>query len=343
MKTANRQLFSLLAAYCERFDDSVEDPNAVRFVAGDADAETSLQTAQVLAKIEFGTHRSLMYLVQGEIHLVGMVGFESEFSFDGYEDFEPNPGLMIVVLTEGQVQPNVPASQVRNIVEVAKAGESGYTGHQAEGIESLFPPISYLRSLDPLDVETAWRVFLQLCAQECSQGGSWIDAELAADLNALSDLNIPAMPYEALCRSMFDLDPRSTYMALYRCIEATYAFESCRKLVVTLGLSLPWQELAAALESEMGWHPREADSLNLILVYADRNDLAEIARCLGRQPTKDPTVAAGRAIYELRNRIVHYRPGQPAIDVDGIDWNVLSRLLVGIVFSVFMTAFGAAR
>jgi hypothetical protein len=179
-----------------------------------------------------------------------------------------------------------------------------------------------------------------LCADECQKSGSWIDAELAEVIVALADVGIPFLPYEALCRSMFDFDPRSLFMALYRCIEATYAYESCRKLVNKLSLGTAWHELAAALESEVGWHPREAASLNLVLKYAHEGDLADICALLKLDAGDNLADSAGRAIYRMRNSFVHFRPGnKPPSDLDSMDWNRLCKLIAQIVFSVFSRAY----
>ena len=158
-----------------------------------------------------------------------------------------------------------------------------------------------------------------ICAEECRQGASWIEQDLAYVLVSLTDLSIPSMPYAAICRSMFDTDPRTLFMALYRCIEATYAFESSRKVVDRLGPAIPWQELAAALEEEVGWHPQEASSLQVVLRHAMEKDLEELCACLGAEAGKDVQISAGRSLYALRNQVVHYRPGVRSIAIESMD------------------------
>ena len=129
-------------------------------------------------------------------------------------------------------------------------------------------------------------------------------------------------------------------MALYRCIEATYAYESCRKLVNKLALTTSWYDLAAALESEVGWHPKEAANLNVILRYAHESDLEDVCSLLDVEVGNSLPDSAGKAIYKLRNGIVHFRPGdQPLPDLDSDGWNRLCHLLVQIVFNVFSSAY----
>ena len=266
---------------------------------------------------------------------MGLLGFEFEPPLPDLTAVDDNPGILLCLLYESSVAPVVSTAQVRNAIDVGHKGESGYVGHDANAIRSLFPRIQLLRATQPLDQDSVWRVFLRLCAFECGQGGSWIEDELSSELVALTDLNVPELPYRALCRSMFDLDPRGLFMALYRCVEATYAYESCRKLVEALGVSKAWQDLAGALEKEIGWHPAEAASLNLILQHAHSADLEQLCECLNAEFGADLVIRTGRAIYGLRNRIVHYRLGMQTVDVEQYDWNRICVCLIRVVYSIF--------
>jgi hypothetical protein len=129
------------------------------------------------------------------------------------------------------------------------------------------------------------------------------------------------------------------FMALYRCIEATYSHQSSKKLVERLGLSIPWHQMAEALENEIGWHPQEAASLNVVLKYSAESDLKAICQCLRVEIGNDIQVAAGRAIYSLRNSIVHFRPGTKEIRVEDINWNELCHHITSVVFHVFTDAY----
>lgn len=50
-------------------------------------------------------------------------------------------------------------------------------------------------------------------------------------------------------------------------------------------------------------------------------------------------IRAGRAIYGLRNQIVHYRPELGGHLLADDQWNELCKRMVGIVFQVFSHAF----
>jgi hypothetical protein len=346
MIEANSYVFATLEAYCSAHEDPIELPGAPRYIYGDSTAKRYLKFMQAGPILRFGYHRSLVNLYVGSEHFIALTGFEFEPSFGQERAFRMlsplalDPGIAVLVLFTVRPRPTASASTVKNLVEVFSGHETNYRGHYIEDIATLFPSIQIFRCAQPLDEDACWRIFLMLSADECQKSGSWIETELAEVIVALADIGMPFLPYEALCRSMFDFDPRSLFMALYRCIEATYAYESCRKLVNKLSLRTAWHELAAALESEVGWHPREAASLNLVLRYAHDGDLADICALLKVDAGDNLADSAGRAIYRMRNSFVHFRPGnKPPSDLDSMDWNRLCKLIAQIVFSVFSRAY----
>ncbi len=342
MKLANRTLFEHLELFCAKRGEPIQSAGLPRYVGGDQADEHYLKNLRVRTFIHFGRRRTLSWLTHDTSSFVALTGFEFELELPQLGPIPTPPGIGVCVLSELKPQPVVSPAVIRNVVEVGSMTDHDYGGHSYRAIASLFPGVQVFQSEALYDDDSAWRLFLMACVEECQHGESWIDADLAGELVSLADLNVEMLPYGSLCRSMFDSDPRSLYMALYRCIEATYAFESCRKLVTALSLDTEWYDLAAALESEVGWHPQEAANLNLVLQHALEDDLVRVCKCLGVERGNDVAISAGRAIYKLRNNIVHFRPGQYGVEAERIDWNDLCRRLVGIIFSVFSHAYGGA-
>lgn len=339
MIESNSKIFSRLETYCASRSEPILSPGKPRFIKSDKNGKRLLRGLKPGRCLRFGNHRSLVHLYLDDEHYIGTVGFEFEPTVRALGLIDNNTGLTMCILLETQVAPVSPPLAVRDIVEVGEMGEEGYEGHACEAIESLFPKIQVMRSDEPLDEDSISRLFLAICAEECMRGSSWIANRLADSLIALTDLSIPSLPYAAICRSIFDADPRSMFMALYRCIEATYSHQSSRKLINRLGLDLPWHQVAEALEGEIGWHPQEAASLNEVLKYTNEDDLMEICECLRVEIGKDLQASAGRAIYSLRNSIVHFRPGTKEVDIEDIDWNRLCYQMINVVFHVFTNAY----
>lgn len=252
MISANTELFATLERYCLVRDQPIESAGLSRYVATDAEEKRLLKDLKVGTCIRFGNHRSLTHLFLSDTHYIGTVGFEFEPSAPNLTLIENNAGLSVCLLVESKASPLASPPTVRNIVEAGSMTDADYSGHESLQIESLFPSIQVLRSIEPLDDDSLWRLCLIICAEECKQGGSWIEHELASELVALTDLNIPSMPYSAICRSIFDADPRSLFMALYRCLEATYSHQSSRRLIEKLALDISWQEMAAPSKARLG-------------------------------------------------------------------------------------------
>lgn len=339
MIDANSALFSHLEGHCARRGEPIPTAGAVRWIYGDHEAQDWLQHLKVRTESRFGRRRSLTWLSYGETDLLCLIGFEFDPELTQIGPVQSNAGISVCVLSELLPLPTATPAEIRNVVEIGSRGEPGYKGHDHTAVEGLFPPVRLFSTAHRLDEEAASRLFLMVSVDECRNGESWIAERLANELLSFADLSVSRFPYDAVCRSIFDWDPRSLYMALYRCLEATYAYESCRKLVASLELDTDWHELAAALDAEVGWHPQEAASLNLVLQYALEDDLRAICNRLGVTEGADLCVTAGRAIYRLRNRIVHYSAQADDLDLGDEDWNELCCRMVGIVFHVFSHAF----
>lgn len=334
-----RRLFDHLETFAGRRGQPVQNSGAGRWAkADDGEARELLKNLRLTHALQFGEQRALVWAQESKRDYILILGFALEPDLPQLEAIPASSGFTMAVLSDLLPMPVESAAQIRNVVEVGSKGEDGYEGHDPRVLESLFPTIQAFVSRDPVDAEVVARLFLRLSVAECRASGSWITDGLADELESLTDLSVPSLPYASLCQSMFDLDPRTMFLAIYRCIEATYAFEATRKLVDRLTLSVGWTEVAAALDEEIGWHPREGHSLNLVLQHALDRDLETVCKCLGVEVGVDLQATAGKAIYALRNRVVHYRPGLQA-PTDEYDWNELCTVMLHIVFHVFTRAY----
>jgi hypothetical protein len=340
MKDANTALFTRLVNHCAARGTLISRPSAARWVASDPVSRDLLKNLKVLGSISFGRFRHCAWLQYDNTHYLCTVGFEQDDNVLKLSPVENVQGYDVCLLSELPVQPRSGPAGIRNVVEYGSKEDSDYEGHDGDAVIALFPEIRVFKNgRDILDEAVVWPACLLVCVAESALMGSWIEEPLASSLGALADLAVPSLPYRELCRAVLDLDPRSLYMALYRCIEATYAFEHASRLAAALSLSMSWHEVAASLDAHMGWHPPEANSLNVALTHAQGEDLRSVCDCLGQTVGADLHASAGKAIYKLRNQIVHYRPTAEPLILESVDWNTVCNLLVTIALDVFHQAY----
>ncbi len=245
-----------------------------------------------------------------------------------------------MLLAELSPRPKGTVSQIRDIVEAADLeSDDTYSGHDPELIASLYPTI---RIFETGRNPPVWSLFFRICIEECQLGMSWVESDLADTLRVMCDLDEGNIPFRVLCRSIFDEDPSSFFLALYRCIEAMFFYWSATNVVAALKISSKWEDVAVVLEDELGWHPREESSLEKILSMASPNDLKTTIRAFGENSEGDIASLVKRAakkIYGLRNSIVHYRPSQHVVRLDTYNWNSLCISMAGIIHNVYYGVF----
>lgn len=339
MIEANLVVFQLLEGYCARFDSPIPSAGRVRYVAGGPEDQAWLKNVELRTQLKFSQGRFLASLRYNHVDYIALVGFDFDVDIGGLLECEVNAGAAVCLWSELRPRPIAGPATVRNVVEVSAFGDAHYQGHDWEVVAELLPAVRLVRANGPLDDEAIWRLFFWISADESRRSNSWMDEDLSQELMSLADLNVPVLPYGPLCRSLFDADPRSLFMALYRCVEATYAYETCKNLVAKLALGEEWHELAALLDAEMGWRPQEATSLQLVLKYALPADLLRLRDALEADGGDDATRSTAKALYRLRNEVVHFRPTVERLNQEDLDWNAICYRLVGIVFNVFSYAF----
>lgn len=344
MKAANSAVFQRLAQFAGDREFPIPNPQAARWVHANPNADKVLKAAQLCRSMSFGRFRHLAWLIFDERHYVATVGFDHEVMDPSLTLMEDVQGFDVCLLAELKVSPSVAAARVFDVVAAGSLDEnSAYQGHDNDQVMPLFPQLRVYESADQLSDDIVWSAFLGICSDESRHGGSWIESDLADSLSILAESNIESLPYQELCRSTLDLDPRSLYMSLYRCIEATYAHDKASRLKASLSVEHSWNMIAAVLENEMSWRPLEAESLNAVLRHAQNQDLIDVCQCLDVKLGEDLgnlSSLAGKAIYKLRNQIVHYRPAHIPLDFESTDWNRLCKALVAIASDVFHQAYG---
>lgn len=343
MVEANTSIFVALDQFCSKRGQVLNNAGSPRWIASIKSEQHFLKTAKVHEVLHFGASRKLAILTYGPKCYLCSVGFSQSQSVDWSEELEMNAAALTIVLAELQPRPLATSVQIRDVVEWSdKISDPGYAGHNVESLARLYPDIR-LYALDGDVSSQSWNILFKACVDECEFGESWIEGSLAKTLRTMCELSPVKIPYKVLCRSIFDEDRSSFFLALYRCLEALYAYSSSFSLIQALGISSSWEDVATVLEDKLGWHPREESSLTKILKFASSADLTRVLQALPLSTDSNDidvkVSVASKSIYRLRNSIVHYRPTHHKLDLNSIDWIEICEPMVGIIVDVYEAVF----
>ena len=338
---ANQSIFAALDGHCAARGSVLGNAGRGRWIASESLHRHFMMKARVADTVNFGPGRKLARFDLSTKSYLCTVGFEPNHGILRDAEVDIDPAFLTVALSELQPRPSASLSEIRQIVEFSdKDADEHYVGHDYRQVADLFPPI---RIYNVGQNSLTWNTFFRACVDECDLGSSWIEGRLAGTLRSMCDLDQQRVPYRILCRSIFDSDESSFFLALYRSLESLYSYSSARELATALGVRASWVDVAAALEERLGWHPREEDSLARIICFASVADLKAVVRALGELtiPESQELVVnhAAKAIYRLRNSIVHYRPAQHKLRMESLDWTGICEAMVGIVVDVYEAVF----
>lgn len=338
MIEAHTCVFKSLDLFCSRHNDPVSNADAPRWIqlSGRVDKERLLN-AKLNDCLSFADSLKISRFDHGEISLFCTVGLNlpEEIGFLQEEDF--GGGMLTAILSELTPPPVKSTVWIRNVVEAEdKLSNPNYKGHAHELIAQLFPPIKCF-SVKNLAEEETQRVFFLLSLSAASRATLWMDSRLRETLELIAALSPVAIPYRTLCRSIFDTDPSALFMALYRCLEALYAYSHTTKLMDQLKIPGRWTDVAQVLEETLSWRPREEPSLGNLLRHAVPDDLRAILEAIGESRSDEGDIfkIATKRVYSLRNKLVHYRPFHQGFQADAVDWNRLCEATALLVLHVY--------
>lgn len=340
MVEANVAIFLALDQYCLQKKNPITNAGKKRWIASTPTTRAILKEASFESDISFSRGLKVARFDHNLDSYFFVIGLDLPVSNVGnfLDEIDVDGSLLTLALSELQPAPSASDFQVRDIVEYDdKDRNPNYTGHQASGVASLFPRIQCYKSND-LSIDETRRAFFLLCLADSNHGPAWMDVDLKETFASLSELSPTSIPYQTLCRSVFDTDPSSVFLALYRCLEALYAYSHVTQLNGKLGLSKPWDQVAELLERQLGWRPREESSLEILLRSAPlKHDLEEAldAMNIKRQANSDVFSVATKSIYQLRNSLVHYRPLHQQLNPQCIDWNRLCKAMCCLVHDAY--------
>jgi len=338
---ANKTVFSDLDAYCSANGEPLSNAGQARWiVSAKGRDQHRLVKADLTSFVSLGATLKIARFDLEEESLFCTVGLELPDEISGLLDEEVGGGILTAILSELKPIPIVSALCVKNITGVG-VDTPGYVGHEVLEISQLYPVVRVFSGAD-ISAEETPRIYFLICLADSVRSGTWMDKQLRANLELIAELSPIAIPYRILCRSLFDTDPGAVFLALYRCLEALYAYSHTSELMKKLDMDMEWNKVAQVLEETLAWRPREEPSLGMLLHMAVAEDLKLMLSSLGTTlPVKADLVSyATKQMYQLRNSLVHYRSFDQAFDPDTVNWNRLCEATALMVLHVYASVFG---
>lgn len=232
--------------------------------------------------------------------------------------------------------------QVQNIVIAQDSRDAGYNGHDPKDISALFANIQAFSASD-VSISDNPKIFFDFALSEARYTPNWVPQRLCDSLQELYTLELIGIPFDVLSRSILDYDPASLFLALYRCLEALYSRSGAERLRASLAISADWEAVARSLESELGWRPVEAGSLESLVRMGAQSEWKSISDAISPAIPgtggRDRAMTASKAIYKLRNSTVHFRPSTSAIILEKVDWDSLCCSMVTLISYVYSDIF----
>ncbi|MFQ2875296.1 hypothetical protein ACLILY_08105 [Mycobacterium sp. MS3] len=335
-------IFGKLGKYAADRGTSV--PDGERYIFLDETEYDVLVASRRVAHLKFGRAQAAALIKAPAGEVLALAGFDAEglARAERIREVDLSPGLVVAMLADLEVDPSVSPALVLNVVAAGSKDDAEYQGHDVADVMKLYPPLRMLEIDDDVAGTPNFHAnVLAVCAKQGAHGNGWIEPDLAEELALLAEQRVAGLPYEFLTRAVLDLNPSNLFLALYRCLEATYAYAKATELASTLGIDGSWVDVARALGDTLSWYPRHDQSLAAVLAMptVDATDLEALALAFGHDADSDTaSIRVAMGLRELRNSLVHYGPTTRQVAIPS-DWNGLCAPLARVVASVFAHAY----
>lgn len=263
---------------------------------------------------------------------------------EGLSECPLTPGTFGIAVSATDISPapRVTGAQIRQLMEAEFAKSDGYEGHELDDVASLFPNALIVEADSNLtytaDID---RVLGAVIA------ASYIDGPLAlseATLKTFRTLFVEGseyIPYLNILQGILSISWGGLYVELYRCIEQLYAVPRLLELTREWKAEKALRELADLLEQRLSWRPREDESLVKVIGACNESTIQLVISAFGLDlnPKYASSEAAGRAIYTLRNGLVHFRGSTKIPAVTDQQWDRIAAAMLAVVVDSY-DAFG---
>ena len=323
----NQTIFTRFDEVCSANGFNLKNKNKPRYIASSTIDKNFSANAE-LNNVFFQHTERQAFVFRHDGHLYfGFVGFRFLDELNEYLEFQKidlTPG-MLTFLAHTKCIPHLPSEELlRDVLDIGfMGGPDAYEGHDFQQVSRLFPSINIFESQN-FDLANVSASIFKFCLIEKQRDMSLLNDSLAERIVEILDLEIEELPHETMARSLFDADPGSFFLALYRCIEALYSAKVCKNIASEFDFKGDWKEVSILLERQLSWRPNEKGSLENLFSSLDEETLSNIIGAISTEQVAITASSAATRVYNLRNNLVHFRPAtQTLADTKDIKWTEL--------------------
>jgi hypothetical protein len=343
MKEINQRLFSRLGEVAKKVapQDLLNFPRAI---ATDPNGKSWLQNAKVKKSphLVLGPKAQFAIVELENSCFLAAVGVEIAFPLESdMRQIELNSGAFTLLATELDVPLNDSDSLgyelLENVFIPAESKSDKFVLLPMEVVDKYFAKISLfeVRNESSLLSDNSKDYRIALAAVLCANAArplAWSSTTLERLSEMAMDKDEKA-PFHLLFRMLTESRGDAAFLAVYRCIEQLFPLPKIATLCNELGVTMPAMQVAKSLEQHLGWRRPEIESLTQIMASVPPSLLDQLKGFFTiAADIQDPAQAIAKAIYDLRNRCVHFRALHAAeYEAPLPDWLTLSDMLLELV------------
>jgi len=331
-------LFGLLIGRVAESDVSV--PKTKRWVRRLNDDDAEMMTKAECTKLVLSRQqKTILISFQSKLYF-GVVGFAAcDVLPEGLNVIDLTPALFSLAQAELSLELTATVAEIRDILDSSERDIADYDGHDVTLISRLFAPVSFYEVNPYFEIgSNIERLTGSYVCRAYADGPLMIEEKTREKLSALFESSGEYIPFLVVLSGILSFSWNSLFLELYRCLEYLYPVPRLSDLCAELTLNRPLHEIAELLGRLLSWRPREDESLIRVLHYCSAGPAREVLQALGHQVTEENGQVmelSARAVYQLRNSIVHFRPSTRQQKIGETEWNILARAMADFIAEAY--------
>ena len=339
MIESNKKIFLRLIDCAQKSERLIENTDNVRWIQTNDEEKAWLQF------IELGNVRTISPRVKTACfsydgrNFFAAIGFAQSTNPDSVlELFEMNAGMFTALIAEMGVpiRDGVDPLAVINEILPQYQGAGAYLGHSFALVAGFFEPVFVyeIRADSPIKPDDLARLSCFWILENGERLVLPFSQRTRAEIKDLTAIGADTVPFDVLLNCMLSAQWTHAFLEVYRCVERLFSFQIIEGLHKDLALSIPLLKFAEKIETSIGWRPREEDAIARLFTLMPQPAL-DLMEAVRGNATASSTEKIHRWVYDLRNSVVHFRPGTPQFPLTEAQWDDVVRATVLLIEKIY--------